>query len=143
MDSQILDCFGWFRVAVQALVVIAESDGACSSTVIAQEVKAHATFCRRVMAQLVPAHLVVAREGRDGGYRLARPAHSITLAEVYQAVKPASQPERITTCQPENARIQHLLDEVATEVEHALMAKLEGYTLASLMETPLPAPPDS
>ena len=46
MDSQILDCFGWFRVAVQALVLIAETDGVCSSTVIAQELKAHATFLR-------------------------------------------------------------------------------------------------
>ena len=143
MDSQILDCFGWFRVAVQALVVIAETDGACSSTVIAQELRAHATFCRRVIAHLVPAHLVVAREGRDGGYRLARPAHSITLAEVYRAVKPVSQPERITASQPENSRVQHMLAEVATEVEHALLAKLAGYTLASLMETPLPSRPHS
>jgi len=44
MDSQILGCLGWFRVAVQALVLVAETDGACSSTIMAQELQAHATF---------------------------------------------------------------------------------------------------
>ncbi len=32
MDSRILAGLGWFRLAVQALVVIAETDGACSIT---------------------------------------------------------------------------------------------------------------
>src|SRR5260221_4247629 len=82
---------GWFPVAVQALVVLAESDGLCSSSTMAQDLHAHAVFVRRVLTHLVRANLVQAREGRDGGYRLARSAEQMTLAEVYQAVRSAGQ----------------------------------------------------
>ncbi|HLG77500.1 MAG TPA: Rrf2 family transcriptional regulator, partial [Ktedonobacteraceae bacterium] len=53
----------WFAVAVQALLVLAESEEACSSSTMAQEVKAHAVFLRRILAQLARAHLIQAREG--------------------------------------------------------------------------------
>jgi Rrf2 family transcriptional repressor of oqxAB len=139
MDSQILDCFGWFRVAVQALVLIAETDGVCSSTVIAQELKAHATFLRRVTARLAQAHILVAREGRAGGYRLARPAESITLAEVYRAAKSAYQPERTAITAPGNPRLQHVLSEVAGDIERSLLVTLDQYTIAAMIEAPLPA----
>src|SRR5450759_4707185 len=77
---------GWFRVAVQALVVLAGNDETCSSAMIAEALDAHAVFLRRVLAQLVRANLVAAREGRDGGYRLTRPAGEITLADVFCAI---------------------------------------------------------
>jgi Rrf2 family protein len=40
------------------------------------------------MKELVLCGLVEGRLGRTGGYRLARPASSITLLEVIQAVEP-------------------------------------------------------
>src|SRR5258708_29315284 len=86
---------GWFPVAVQALVAIAGTEGHCSSAAMAQDLNAHAVFVRRVLAQLARANIVQAREGRDGGYRLARSADQITLAEVYQAVKVADAAEDI------------------------------------------------
>ena len=139
MDSQILGCLGWFRVAAQALVLIAATDGACSSSVIAQEIQAHATFLRRVTARLVHARILVAREGRAGGYRLARPAASITLAEVYQAAKSAYQPEQVAALTSCNPHLQQMFDQVADEIERSLLATLDRYTIASLMEIPLPA----
>src|ERR1700724_1175849 len=87
---------GWFSVAVQALVVLAETDGPCSSSAMAHDLKAHAVYLRRVLSQLVRANLIQAREGRDGGYRLAQSPEHISLAEVYQAVK-AEDPMRDTT----------------------------------------------
>jgi Rrf2 family transcriptional repressor of oqxAB len=134
MDSYILATPTWFRVAVQALVVLAENDVACSSNVIAHELKAHATFLRRVMALLVHAQIVVAREGRDGGYRLARPADKITLAEVYQATKAICQPEETTLKEMEHANVKCFLDKVASEVEQALFTILDRYTIASIVE---------
>jgi Rrf2 family transcriptional regulator, repressor of oqxAB len=77
---------GWFPVAVQALVYLAQSDAACSSSAMAPELNAHAVFRRRVLAQLGRANQIEAREGRDGGYRLARSPEQITLAVVYRAV---------------------------------------------------------
>ena len=77
---------GWFPVAVQALVYLAQPEVACSSSAMAPELNVHAVFLRRVLAQLGRANLIEAREGRDGGHRLARSPEQITLAEVYRAV---------------------------------------------------------
>jgi Rrf2 family transcriptional regulator, repressor of oqxAB len=139
MDDRILAGMGWFRIAVQALVVVAESDRACSSAAIAQVLKVHATFLRRVMVLLVRANIVDAHEGRDGGYRLARPAEAITLAEIYQAAKAACPADGTEARDIGSPRIQHLLDGVTEEIQQALLATLHSYTVASLLERPLSA----
>lgn len=123
---------GWFPVAVQALVVIAATDGPCSSNVMAQDLKAHAVFLRRVLARLGRADLIRAREGRDGGYRLARSAESITLAEVYQAVADPAECTSDSDCV--NARVQGVLDEIGAEAEKHLLEVLGQHTLASVLE---------
>jgi len=135
MGSGISHSPGWFPIAVQALVVIAESDRPCPSSAMAQDLKAHAVFVRRVLAHLVRANIVQAREGRDGGYRLARSVDHITLAEVYQAVTVADQQEEDTTYSSGmNARVQAVLDEVGAEAEQRLLELLGRYTLASVLE---------
>ena len=135
MSSGISRSPGWFPVAVQALVVIAGTDGPCPSSAMAQDLKAHAVFVRRVLAHLVRANIVQAREGRDGGYRLARPADRITLAEVYQAVTMADLQEEDTVCSSGvNARVQTVLDEVGAEAKQRLLELLGQYTLASVLE---------
>jgi len=138
MDDRVLAGMGWFRIAVQALVVVAETDRACSSSAIAQELKVHATFLRRVMALLVRANIVSAHEGRDGGYRLARPATSITLAEIYLAAKAACPVDGSEARKIGSPRVQHLLDGVTEEIQQAMLATLSRYTIASLIESPLP-----
>ena len=125
---------GWFTVAVQALVVLAETDGPCSSSAMAQDLKAHAVYLRRVLAQLVRANLILAREGRDGGYRLARSPEHITLAEVYQAVK-TGDPMRDTASRVGvNARVQSVLEEIGAEAERYLLELLNQHTLAFVLE---------
>jgi Rrf2 family transcriptional regulator, repressor of oqxAB len=124
----------WFPVAVQALVVIAGTDGLCSSSTMAQDLKAHAVFVRRVLAQLARANIVQAREGRDGGYRLARSAERITLADVYQAVKLAEPQDGSACSSGLNARVQTILDEVGAEAEQRLLEALGQQTLASVLE---------
>ncbi len=133
MSSGIFHSPGWFPVAVQALVVLAGTEGACSSSTMAQDLKAHAVFVRRVLAQLVRANLVQAREGRDGGYRLARSAEAITLAEVYQAVAVAEPVEDTACNEGVNDRVQNILDEVGVEAEQRLLEVLSQHTLASVL----------
>ncbi len=125
---------GWFPVAVQALVVLAETEGSCSSSSMAQDLKAHAVYLRRVLAQLVRANLIQAREGRDGGYRLARSADDITLAEVYRAVAVTDPAEHTTGTGGVNARVQTVLDEFGAEAEHYLLELLSHHTLASVLK---------
>ncbi len=134
MSIGILRNPGWFPVAVQALVVLAETDGACSSSAMAQDLKAHAVFLRRVLARLVRANLVRAREGRDGGYRLARPADHITLAEIYQAVTVTDPSEDTQNFSGVNAQVQTVLDEIGAEAGQRLLQVLGQYTLASVLE---------
>ena len=125
----------WFPVAVQALVVIAGTEGTCSSSAMAQDLKAHAVFVRRVLAQLVRAEMVEAREGRAGGYRLARSADNITLAEVYQAVKIPDTTTKDTVCSNGvSTHVQNVLDEIGVEGERRLLEVLSHYTLASVLE---------
>jgi len=125
---------GWFPVAVQALVVIAGSEGLCSSNTMAQDLKTHAVFVRRILAQLVRTNVVQAREGRDGGYRLARSAEDITLADVYQAVKVAEPQDDAVYYKGINAHVQTILDEVGTEAEQYLIEVLKQHTLATVLE---------
>ncbi len=134
MSSGVSNSPGWFPIAVQALVAIASTEGLCSSNAMAQGLKAHAVFVRRVLAQLVRADIVQAREGRDGGYSLARPADSITLADVYQAVKIADSAEIAACSNGVNARVQNMLDEIGAEAEQRLLEVLGHHTLASVLQ---------
>ncbi len=125
---------GWFPVAIQALAVLAETDGACSSSNMAHDLHAHAVFVRRILAYLVRAGLVQAREGRDGGYRLARPTEQITLAEVYQVMRVIEAPEDVESPKSMSAQIQAVLEEIGAEAEQHLIELLSHITLASLLE---------
>jgi Rrf2 family protein len=124
---------GWFRVAVQALVILAVSDDACSSSSIAEDVDAHAVFLRRVLAQLARVKIVAAREGRDGGYRLARPADKITLADVYQAVNLAATVDELAADHCGLPEIDAVLDDVADKLEQQTVKVLGQYTIASIV----------
>lgn len=127
----------WFGAAVQALIVLDHSDDeVCPSGTIADQLRAHAVFLRRVLATLVRAEIVEAREGREGGYRLARSAATITLADVYSAIKSASSDE----CNaPDLSRGPLLpagtavaLGEVMAETEESMLAILARHSVAEL-----------
>ena len=75
-------------MAAHALAVLAQSRAGYPSVYVAASVNTHAVFLRRILGDLVAAGLVAVREGRAGGYRLARPPERITLADVYRAVEP-------------------------------------------------------
>ena len=130
---------GWFRVAVQILVVLAGKDEACTSANLAEGLDAHAVFLRRVLAQLARANLVAAREGRDGGYRLARPADQITLADVFCAIhhvaaaEAAQAPDTGVVAGFDSTGVEPLLDAVGQEVEQQALAVFQRHTIASLV----------
>lgn len=130
---------GCFRVAVQALAVLANAECACPSAAIAQDVDAHAVFLRRVLAQLARARIVEAREGRDGGYRLARPADQITLAEIYRAFKASDPADEVAPAPGGNPSVHAALDAIGDEVDQRILDVFEQYTLASVAGRPIAA----
>jgi Rrf2 family protein len=136
MDRRRVTSQGWFAMAVHALSLLARSPEGYTSAYLAGSVNTHAVFLRKVIARLVQAGFVVARQGRDGGYRLARPAEEITLAEVYRVMR-ADGPLPPSPAQPNplcevGSGIRAALDEVRVEVEQALMQMLEGYSIAEI-----------
>ncbi len=91
-------------------------------------------FLRRVLALLARAGIVGAQEGRSGGYRLARPAAEITLAEVFRAVRSpgASAEPAPDSCL--NERVESALGDIVKHAEEAALAVLAEYTLAGVVE---------
>ncbi len=132
---------GWFAIAMRALVVLVRfgPQEICSSGTIANDIHSHVTFLRRVLARLVKADLVEAYEGRSGGYRLARSAEKITLADVYRAVQTLEQEKTQNTgttgCIPSSsmsASLDGILSEIRKRAEMQLLEALTTYTLADV-----------
>jgi Rrf2 family transcriptional repressor of oqxAB len=123
-------------MAAHALAVLARAEDGYPSAYLASSVNTHAVFLRRILRDLVDAGLVRAREGRTGGYRLARPAARITLADVYRAVEPegplaASPAEPNPRC-PVGAGMRDAFAGAAVAATRGLLAALSRHTVADL-----------
>jgi Rrf2 family protein len=127
---------GQFALAVHTLVLLARSPEAATSLSLAGRVNTHATCLRRMLGTLAQAGLVTASEGRDGGYRLAKSASDITLADIYAAL--AAEPllrsssARINTSCPIGAAMSPLFAEIAAEAEARFQEALARRTLADV-----------
>ncbi len=129
----------WFAMAVQVLVFLNRSRGeVCPSATIADQVHSHAVFLRRIVAYLVRAGIVEAREGREGGYRLARPAEQITLAQVYRALQATGEggtlpvvPERGPQLEP---GVHIVFREIGDELDACIIEVLSKRTLADVAQ---------
>jgi Rrf2 family protein len=124
---------GQFALAVQALVLLANASEGATSSVLASRVDANATCLRRVLAPLARAGLVVAAEGRAGGYRLARPAAEITLADVYAATSGEPllrlEPTPINPCCPISMALVPALAQITADAEARFQEALARWTL--------------
>jgi len=56
-----------------------------TSAVMAVSVNTNPSFVRKSLSKLVKNGLIVATRGKNGAYRLARPADQITLLDIYRA----------------------------------------------------------
>ena len=97
-------------------------------------------FLENILMQLRHAGLVDSRRGADGGYRLARPAADVTLADVIRAIDgplagvSGTRPEALAfggTAEP--------MRDVWIAVRAALRGVLEQVTLADVVAGELPA----
>ncbi|MEO7663573.1 MAG: Rrf2 family transcriptional regulator [Candidatus Limnocylindrales bacterium] len=78
---------GDYAVRAALAVAILDDGQPVSARRIAERMHIPARFLAHVLADLVPAQLVIGTRGRGGGYRLARPAGAISLLEVADAVE--------------------------------------------------------
>ena len=99
------------------------------------------TFLQNILVELRHDEIVEAQRGRDGGFRLARPAAEITVADVVRAV--SGPLATVRGVRPPvvayNAAAEPLKD-VWIALRTSIRAVLERVTFADLAGGTLPAP---
>ena len=123
-----------FKIAVHAIVWLANSGGILSSTMIAEQVDSHATFMRRVMQSLTLAGIVESKGGREGGYILKKTIDSITLGEVYTSVNngPIDQ-EMSVDCGEAGEQLDLEIEKILLEAERQALEYLMQFTIEDVM----------
>jgi Rrf2 family protein len=96
-------------------------------------------FLENILMQLRHAGLVESRRGADGGYRLARPASEVTLADVIRAIDgPLA---GVSGVRPESLGFEGVAEpmrDVWIAVRASLRGVLERVTLAEVVAGELP-----
>jgi Rrf2 family protein len=97
-------------------------------------------FVANILKELGHSGFVVSHRGVKGGYALARPADTITLAELIESLEDGF---RLTVCNPAVSHHEHencslagtcALKAPLTEVQNRLLEVLRGVTLAELFD---------
>jgi len=124
------------------LTLAGAPDDYVSAARIAERMGIPVRFIPRVMSDLSAAGLVEAREGRSGGYRLARPAAAITLLDIIAAVEGDLRRRacvlRGTSC---NAATPCTVHPVFEAAQAAVLDRLATATLAAVTPAPEPGGP--
>lgn len=83
--------------ALRAMTLLASlpPDAAVNSEYIAQQTKIPKGYLSKILRSLVVAGLISSKRGPSGGFSIARPARSISMLDVVNAVDPI---RRITQC---------------------------------------------
>lgn len=127
--------------AVRAAVELAAAGGETrkvADLAAAQHIPAR--FLENILLALRRAGLVHSRRGTDGGFRLARPAEEITLADVLRAVEgPLANVQGVPPEQIAYAGPAASLREVWVAVRASLRVVLEQVTLAEVVAGSLPS----
>lgn len=126
--------------AVRALVVLAASDGsAMSGASIAEAGGLPSKFLEGILAEMRRAGLVLSQRGAEGGYRLARPAKTIAIADVFRAIDgPLAEVRGERPEQTAYEGVTKPLQSVWIAVRASLRKVLEQTTIADVAEDKLP-----
>lgn len=127
--------------AVRALIEIASSGdaGALSAEELGRRQEIPRGFLQSILADLRRADIVLSQRGPSGGWRLARPADQVSVADVIRAVDGplvsvyGVRPEAVSY--NESAEV---LQRVWIAARASLREVLERVTIAALVEKSLP-----
>ena len=113
----------------------AKGEGYVAVAAMAEAQGLPAKFLEQLLVALKGAHLVKSRRGPHGGYRLARPAEKISLAEVIRLLDGALAPtESVSTYFYESTPVERekRLLRVFKEIRDVVSTRLEKTTLADV-----------
>ena len=127
--------------AVRAMLELAIAEGGpLKREQIAEAQSIPTAFLQNILVELRHAELVEAQRGREGGFRLARPAAEITVADVVRAVSgPLATVRGVRPPAIEYAPAAEPLREVWVALRANVRAILEQVSLADLAANKLPA----
>lgn len=110
--------------------------GSATSEYLASSVNTHPVVIRRLLGRLAKAELVSTCPGKHGGFTLARPAKTITLWDIYQAMgaEPIFAPNThaVNPQCPVSIHMRQALDPVMQGAEEALKKELGRRKLSAL-----------
>jgi DNA-binding IscR family transcriptional regulator len=125
---------GRFPIALHIMTLLCTAEDVTSSDYLAGSINVNPVLVRKELSNLKKHNLIISREGKNGGYLLGKPATQVTLAQIFQTIKPASvlgkaknQPN--PAC-PVGKQINEHLKTLDTEIELAMMKKLGDTNLA-------------
>lgn len=126
---------------MRALLALAASDGMATGEALATAQELPAKFLGAILTDLRRAGLVTSQRGPDAGYRLARPASEITVADVMRALDgPLAEVRGLRPEMTEYHGAAEHLQEVWVAVRASLRSVLERVTLADVVAGRLPGP---
>jgi Rrf2 family protein len=127
--------------AVRAMVELAASGGGpVKGEAIANAQEVPLRFLENILIELRHAQLVRSQRGTEGGYRLARPAEEITLADVIRTVEgPIASIRSERPDELSYSGVAVPLREVWVALRASMRAVLETVTLADVANGQLPA----
>lgn len=123
-------------LALHTLSHMAQDTGRTqTSSEIADHASTNPVVVRRVLGKLRNAGLLTSERGHSGGWRLARPSHEITLADVYLALEESMVASRLEP-EPHSCQVERHLEgrviEILNEVEATLIDRLASTTIAEI-----------
>lgn len=124
-------------------LALRQDAASCSAREIAEAYEIPLELLAKVLQRLVRARLLVSVQGTRGGYRLGRPAGTIPVADVIQAV---DGPVTVTACSPNDHRCEQYskcsIRDPLWKIRGRILDALTTVTVADLTE-PEPAPPEA
>jgi Rrf2 family protein len=126
--------------AIRALLTLAQSSDSVSTDILAAEQHLPTKFLSSIMSELRRGEIVHSQRGSGGGFRLARPANEITIADVLRAL--SGPMAGVRGMRPETLEYDgaaSLLRDVWVAVRAALREVLEHVTLDDIAQGHLPA----
>lgn len=124
-----------FATGVHALALLAsEPDVLQTSDDVAGKLNTNPVVIRRVFSLLHQAGLVESQKGPRGGSRLARPAKSITLAEIYSALDGGELFHAAASVGADSGKTRSKLKDVFADAEKALRDELGKTSLGDLVK---------
>jgi Rrf2 family protein len=127
--------------AVRAMVELAAADGGpIKGEAIANAQAVPLRFLENILIELRHARLVRSQRGSEGGYRLARPAETITIADVIRTVEgPIASIRSERPDELSYSGVAAPLRDVWVALRASMRTVLETVTLADVATGQLPA----